>query len=86
MSVIHFLLVYDLRSRALRSAQEFTSADEAAAAYGRAERAHVGDQGIEIVLVGADSLDTIRQTHGHYFSDGRPGVTLPDVPDVTLAR
>lgn len=86
MSLIHFLLVYDLRARVLRSAEPFTSADEAAAAYGRAEREHVGDRGIEIVLVGADSLDTIRQTHGHYFSDGRPGVVLPDVPDVALAR
>ena len=30
----------------------------------------------EIVLIGADSLDTIRQTHGHYFADpdGEPFV------------
>lgn len=79
MSVVHFLLVYDLRARRLLEAQPFESADEAAVAYGRAERDHVGDDGIEIVLVGADSLDTIRQTHGHYFTDGHPQVILPEV-------
>ena len=29
--------------------------------------------------LGADSLDTLRQTHGHYFSDGEPRVTLPEL-------
>jgi len=77
MSVLHFLIVYDLRRQHLVSAREFRSAVEAAAAYGDAERAHVGDDSIEIVLVGADSLATIRQTHGHYFADGQRIVALP---------
>lgn len=84
MSVIHFLLVYDLNTRRLLQAQPFESADEAAAAYGRAEIEHIDDEGIEIVLVGADSLDTIRQTHGHYFTDGHPQVVLPEVGVLTL--
>ncbi len=79
MSVLHYLLVYDLRRRTLISAEEFRSAEEATAAYGRAERDHVGQEGLEIVLVGADSFDTLRQTHGHYFSDGEPRVTLPEL-------
>lgn len=30
--------------------------------------AHATDTNIEIVLIGADSIDTIHRTHGHYFS------------------
>jgi len=79
MSVIHFLLVYDLRARKLISSLRFRSADEAAAAYGEAEREHVGNSDIEIVLVGADSLETIRKTHGHYFPDEIGEVKLPEL-------
>jgi hypothetical protein len=79
LSVLHFLLVYDLRRRELRSAREFRSADEAARAYGEAEREYISDENVEIVLVGADSLGTIRQTHGHYFNDGQPKVLLPEL-------
>jgi hypothetical protein len=28
-----------------------------------------GREGVEIVLLGAESLDTIRATHAHYFRD-----------------
>ena len=73
MPVIHSLLVYDLRHQALRSQQAFAKADEAMIAYQRLEQQYRADPEIEIVLVGADSIDTIRQTHGHYFE----GVALP---------
>lgn len=82
MSVLHFLLVYDVRHRRLVSADQYDDAQLASEAYGKAEREHVNDQAIEIVLVGADSLDTIRQTHGHYFSDGEPKVVLPELTAV----
>lgn len=82
MSVLHFLLVYDVRRRHLISAQPYEDAQPASDAYGLAEREHVNDQGVEIVLVGADSLDTIRQTHGHYFNDGEPKVVLPELTAV----
>ena len=75
MPVIHSLLVYDLRHQALRSQQAFAKADEATIAYQRLEQQYRADPDPdpEIVLVGADSIDTIRQTHGHYFE----GVALP---------
>jgi hypothetical protein len=78
MSVVHYLLVYDLRARRLLSRQEFDDASEAAAAYAKVEREHLNDLDIEIVLVGADSLATIRRTHGHYFATGR-AVKLPEL-------
>jgi len=78
MLVIHFLLVYDLRHQALRSQQEFAKADEAMIACQRLEQQYRADPDPdpEIVLVGADSIDTIRQTHGHYFEDLALPVTV----------
>ena len=68
MSLHHFLLLYDVAAQQLLDAQDFGENAEAAAdAYAAAEREHRDGQNIEIVLIGADSLDTIRQTHSHYF-------------------
>jgi hypothetical protein len=70
MSLHHFLLLYDVKRQTLIDAHDLGTDGEAAAdAYADAEREHRDEQGIEIVLIGADSLDTIRQTHSHYFDD-----------------
>lgn len=63
----YFLLIYDVNSRALQ--HEDFGGDHAAAAarYSEAEEAHRDSDGIEVVLVGADSFDTIKRTHSHYF-------------------
>jgi hypothetical protein len=79
MSVIHYLLIYDLRAGRLLETRAFESADEASAAYSKAERQHLDQPDIEIVLIGADSLDTIRRTHGHYFATGGPEIKLPEL-------
>lgn len=70
MAVIHFLLIYDLNRGHLIHTAEFTDAVLAGAEYARMEAQHRGDNDLEIVLVGADSLETIQMTHGHYF-DGK---------------
>jgi hypothetical protein len=50
------------------SVEEFgTDGQAAATAYSEREREHAGDPNVEVVLVGADSLDTIRKTHSHSF-------------------
>jgi hypothetical protein len=66
--LIHFLLIFDLDQQKLVGCEEFKDADEAAARYAQLERDHRqrGDR-VEIVLVGADSIETLRQTHGNYF-------------------
>ena len=72
MALTHFLLVYDFsRGELAEAPREFTNADEAAAAYAELEREHRGDPNLEIVLVGADSIETIKQTHGNYFDGAR---------------
>ena len=67
MALIHFLLVYDLSQQVLVSQAEYRDPDAAVAAYAELEAKHRQDTNVEIVLVGADSIETIMQTHGHYF-------------------
>lgn len=64
----YFLLTYRLADRSV--AVDDFGADEIAAtdAYSRMER-EVGDHSdVEVVLVGADSIENVRKTHSHYFS------------------
>jgi hypothetical protein len=77
MALIHFLLVYDLNLQKLIVQQEFADGEEAAQAYARMEAEHRGNNDVEIVLVGADSIETIHLTHGQYFEEGEPTVATP---------
>lgn len=71
MPLIHFLLVYDLdRQSLVGDPRQFSDPSEAAFAYAELEEEHRQDSNLEIVLIGADSLETIRSTHGNYF-DGK---------------
>ena len=69
----HFLLVYDHSQAKLISLEEF-GVDRARAveAYAAKER-EIGELGgastLEIVLIGSDSLDTVKLTHANYFDD-----------------
>jgi hypothetical protein len=67
MALKHFLLVYDLAAQCLIEQQEFSDGGEAASAYSALEREYQGREDLEIVLVGADSIETIKRTHAHYF-------------------
>ena len=68
MADCHYLLVYDLAARRLIESVDLGS-DSAAAvvAYQEHEAAHEDRKDIEIVLVAADSIETVRQTHRSYF-------------------
>ena len=73
MPLIHFLLVYDLDKQELvADPKQFSDPAEAAAAYAELEQAHRHDTNLEIVLIGSDSLETIKSTHGNYFDGKRP--------------
>lgn len=67
MALVHFLLVYNISEQRLIERREFADSNEAISAYAEIEAAHRSDKEVEIVLVGADSIETIMQTHGHYF-------------------
>ena len=65
---IHFLLVFNRASGELVSIDRFEEQDLAISALSLLERSHEDDDQIEVVQISADSIDTLKKTHGHYFS------------------
>lgn len=65
----YFILVYDIPSRALEIHELGHDYNAAAAAYTEFEREHQDRPGMEVLLVGADSIETIKTTHSHYFAE-----------------
>ena len=64
----YFLIVYDRRRGELFGLpQEFEDDVLAREAYANTEREYRHDSNIEVVLIGADSLETVKQTHSNYF-------------------
>jgi len=64
----YFILIYNVPSRQLEIhafEQDYTAAADA---YSRLELEHREDGSVEVVLVGADSIETIHKTHSHYFA------------------
>lgn len=70
MSAIkHFLLVFDHRIDELLSYESFDSdAQEATKRYGEMEQQYKDSHTIDIVLVGSDSIETVKVTHANYFT------------------
>lgn len=71
-SLIHFLLVYSFDAGRLIREEKFTDTQMAVTAYESAEaefRSINEAAKFEVVLVGADSIETVMRTHGHYFKD-----------------
>jgi hypothetical protein len=65
--ILYFILDYDVEQRSLHI-HEFEREREAAErAYSDFEE-HARDTGHEILLVGADSIETIQSTHSQYFA------------------
>ncbi len=73
MALQHFLIVYSLRDAKLLDLQEFgDDVVRATHAYAEKEREYRDrddHEDFEIVLVGADSLDTVHVTHSRYFRE-----------------
>lgn len=66
----NFLVVFDRAKNKQVDLIEFGSDTRAAAKkYGELEIQHFGDSNIEIVLLGADSVETLKKTHSTYFDN-----------------
>ncbi|MGP4058773.1 hypothetical protein ACTWP6_28800 [Mycobacterium sp. 4D054] len=66
--VVYFLLVYSFDSNQLVYQEECDDREAAIAAYDAMERQYRGTlDRFEVVLIGADSIETVMKTHGHYF-------------------
>lgn len=70
----HFLLVYDHDKGHLIDERDFgTDSASAMGEYARLELEHnEKDSKIEIVLIGSDSIETVRLTHANYFDGTVP--------------
>ncbi|MCP9485171.1 MAG: hypothetical protein MSC30_04885 [Gaiellaceae bacterium MAG52_C11] len=69
MPLVHFLIVFDRADQQVVTAERFVDGELAAERYAAMEREHGNEPNMEIVLVGSDSIETVRRTHGNYFGD-----------------
>jgi hypothetical protein len=67
----HFLVIYDPEARKSTVQRFGTDYEAARIAYAEAEQENGLREERDIVLLSADSLKTIEQTHASYFSGGR---------------
>lgn len=74
----HFLLVYDAAKGQLREVRAFSRADRAVAAYRAAEQTFAAADGMQVVLIAADSLDTVKRTHSNFWRGESIEVLLRD--------
>lgn len=67
LPVRYFLLVYRLSDRSVSVEPYEGELEIAGERYRQLEADHRGDDDVEVVLVGAESIETIHRTHSHYF-------------------
>jgi hypothetical protein len=63
----HYLVVFDRSKGAVVHRQSYADPRKALDARFEAEREHRDDPDIEVVVLGADSWDALKRTHGRYF-------------------
>ena len=66
----HWLIAYDRRPGRLLMCDEYADGQKAIRDRFTWERYFAGLD-VEVVVLGADSLETLRQTHGRYFKTAR---------------
>ncbi len=66
---IDFLITFDHDARKQISLEEFRNTAQAVKAYGEREEEYRHNPRVEVVLLGADSIDAIKVTHSNYFED-----------------
>lgn len=66
---IDFLIAFDHDARRQISCEEFSNTAQALKAYGEREEQYRDNPRVEVVLLGAESVDAIRVTHSNYFDD-----------------
>lgn len=64
----HFLVIYDVAAGEANVKRFGPDYEAALDAYEQAEETYRGQDRFDVVLLGADSLETIKKTHSSYFS------------------
>jgi hypothetical protein len=65
----HYLVVFDRSKGVVIHRQSYADPGIALDARFAAEREHRSNPDIEVVVLGADSWDALKRTHGRYFKD-----------------
>jgi len=65
----HYLVVFDRSRGMVIHSQSYADPAKALDARFEAEREHRANPDIEVVVLGADSWDALKRTHGRYFKD-----------------
>jgi hypothetical protein len=73
----HFLISYDPGTGETKVQAFGTDYAAAQAAYAEAEQTNGIGSKLDVVLIGADSLETIKQTHSSYFNGGSSQLEKP---------
>lgn len=74
-SIQHFLLVFDHGQGRLIDEKHFGGDSHAALeCYAKLEAMHRGNRSMDILLVGSDSIETVKLTHANYY-DGTASVS-----------
>lgn len=70
MPMRHFLIIFDSQKQELLAARDVgTDRESALREYAACEQEYgMSRNRIQIVLVGAESLETVRRTHSQYFA------------------
>lgn len=63
----HYLLIYDRRKGRIIRHRAYHEASSALTARFAAEREYGGDPDIEVVVLGAESWESVAHTHARYF-------------------
>lgn len=63
----HYLVVFDRPKGTVLRHKLYSDRNEALEARFAAEREHHGNPDIEVVVLGAQSWDALKRTHGRYF-------------------
>jgi tRNA nucleotidyltransferase (CCA-adding enzyme) len=66
---IDFLITFDHDARKQISLEEFRNTAQALEAYSEREEQYRDNPRVEVVLLGAESIDAIKVTHSNYFED-----------------
>ena len=69
VQVIDFLITFDHDTRKQVGLEEFHNTTQALKAYGEREEQYRDNPRVEVVLLGAESIDAIKVTHSNYFED-----------------
>ena len=66
---IDFLIAFDHDARKQSSLEEFRNTAQALKAHSEREEQYRDNPRVEVVLLGADSIEAIKVTHSNYFED-----------------